>query len=82
MYSDELIRHPDLQSLIKKYKKAFPNESLECEMFSLGWFGYTGISLNVEAVKEILQKCLEENKYFKVWSICWEGKVAYYNYKN
>ena len=46
----------------------------------------------VEAVKEILQKYLEENKYFKVWSTngegqepmpCdwWQGKVAYYKYK-
>jgi hypothetical protein len=46
----------------------------------------------VETVKEILQKYLEENKYFKVWSTnwkgqepmpCdwWQGKVAYYKYK-
>jgi len=46
----------------------------------------------VEALKEILQKYLEENKYFKVWSTNWEGqepmpsdwwqgKVAYYKYK-
>lgn len=61
-------------------------------MLSLGWFGYTGMGLNAEAVKEIFQKCLEENKYFKVWSISWKGpepmpcdwwkgKVVYYNYK-
>ena len=75
MYSDELIRHPDLQPLIRKYKKAFPKVNLECEMLSLGWFGYGGIGLNVEAVKEILQKCLEENKYFKAWSISWKGTI-------
>jgi len=50
------------------------------------------MGLNVEAVKEILQKCLKENKYFKVWSMnwkgpepmprdWWQGKVAYYTYK-
>lgn len=42
--------------------------------------------------KEILNKCLKENKYFKVWSMnwkgpepmpddWWQGKVAYYTYK-
>ena len=46
---------------------------LESEMLSLGWFGYIGMGLNVEAVKEILQKCLEEKKYFKVWSMNWKG---------
>ena len=92
MYSDELIQHPELQPLMKKYKKAFPKVDLECEMLSLGWFGYTGMGLNVEAVKEILNKCLKENKYFKVWSMnwkdpepipCdwWQGKIAYYTYK-
>lgn len=42
-------------------------------MLDLGWLGYTGMGLNVEAVKEILQKCLKENKYFKVWSMNWKG---------
>ena len=46
MYSDELIRHPDLQPLMKKYKKAFPKVDLEGEMLSLGWFGYTGMGLD------------------------------------
>ena len=43
-------------------------------------------------MKKILQKCLDENKYFKVWEMkwkgkvedmpldLWEGKVAYYKY--
>ena len=65
MYSDELIRHPDLQPLMRKYKKAFPNVDLEGEMLSLGWFGYTGMGLNVEAVKEILHKCLKEKSTSK-----------------
>ena len=36
MYSDELIRHPELQPLMRKYKKAFPKVDLEGEMLSLG----------------------------------------------
>lgn len=75
-----------------KYKKEFPKVELEGEMLSLGWFGYTGMGLNVESVKEILQKCLEESMYIKVWSISWKGpepmpsdwwkcKVVYNNYK-
>jgi hypothetical protein len=43
--------------------------------------------------KVILNKCLKENKYFKVWRMSWkgdisdmpedwwEGKFAYYKYK-
>ena len=54
MYSDELIRSPELQPLMRKYKKAFPDVDLEGEMLSLGWFGYTGMGLNIEAVKELL----------------------------
>ena len=94
MHSDELIRHPDLQPLMRKYKKAFPKVDLECEMLYLGWFGYTGMGLNVDEVKEVLEKCLRENKYFKVWQMSWkgkidempldwwEGKVAYYHLKH
>ena len=49
--------------------------------------------LDVDAVKVILNKCLKENKYFKVWRMnwkgdisdmpmdWWEGKIAYYKYK-
>ena len=52
-----------------------------------------GMGLNVEAVKVILEKCLKENKYFKVWNMrwkgdlmfppsdWWEGKIAFYKYK-
>lgn len=93
MYSDELIRHPDLQPLMKKFKKKFPEIRLEGYMMDLGWCGYTGMGLNVDQVKVILEKCLKENKYFKVWNMkwkgyigempkdWWEGKVVYYFYK-
>ena len=49
-------------------------------------------SLGVGEVKDILEKCLKENKYFKVWSMkwkgdirdvpmdWWEGKIAFYKY--
>ena len=62
-------------------------------MMYLGWFGYTGMGMDVDDVKVILEKCLKENKYFKVWNMSWkgdiidmpmdwwEGKVAYYKYK-
>ena len=94
MYSEELISHPQLQPLMKKFKKKFPKIYLESDMIYLGWLGYQGMGLDVDAVKVILKKCLKENKYFKVWSMSpsrndlmerpldwWEGKVAYYKYK-
>ena len=92
MYSDELISHPELQPLMKKFNKKFPKINLEANMVNLGWWGYQGMGLDVDAVKVILEKCLKENKYFKVWDMKWkgpgplpcdwyEGKVAYYKYK-
>jgi len=93
MHSKELITHPELQPLIKKFKKKFPKIDLRMNMVDLGWFGYTGMGMDVDDVKFILEKCLKENKYFKVWRMnwkgdisdmpmdWWEGKVAYYKYK-
>tara|TARA_S200000501_G_scaffold24084_1_gene20845 strand:+ start:815 stop:1027 length:213 start_codon:yes stop_codon:yes gene_type:complete len=69
LYSEELISHPELQTLMKKFKKKFPLIPLEVKMYDLGWPGYTGMGLNVDEVKDILEKCLLENKYFKVWDI-------------
>ena len=92
MYSDQLISHPELIPLMKKFKKKFPKIDLESNMVNLGWWGYQGMGLDVDAVKVILNKCLKENKYFKVWRMnwkgpepmpCdwWKGKIAYYKYK-
>ena len=93
MHSFELISHPELQLLIKKFKNKFPKIDLESNMLGLGWHGYTGMGLDVMEVKQILQKCVDENKYFKVWSMkwkgeiknmpndWWQGRIVYYNYK-
>ena len=93
MYSEELISHTELQPLMKKFKKKFTKIDLESKMVNLGWWGYKGLGLDVEAVKVILNKCLKENKYFKVWNLnwkvdinemptdWWEGKITYYKYK-
>ena len=93
MYSEQLIEHPDLQQLMKKFKKKFPKIDLKMNMVNLGWWGYQGMGLDVDAVKVILEKCLKENLYFKVWKMkwkgdsmfppsdWWEGKVAYYKYR-
>tara|TARA_B100000963_G_C22637007_1_gene678157 strand:- start:1898 stop:2179 length:282 start_codon:yes stop_codon:yes gene_type:complete len=92
MHSQELIEHPELQTLMKEFKKKFPKIPLEAYMMDLGWSGYTGMGLRVDQVKVILEKCIRENKYFKVWDMKWkgpgsiprdwyEGKVAYYRIK-
>ena len=93
MHSDQLIENPELQPLMKKFKKKFPKIDLETNMIYLGWFGYTGMGLDVDPVKDILEKYLKEKKYFKVWNMkwkgkiqdfpddWWDGKVAYYKYK-
>ena len=93
MYSDQLIEHPELQPLIKKFMRKFPKIDLKMNMIYLGWWGYTGMGMDVDDVKVILEKCLKENKYFKVWNMSWkgdirdmpmdwwEGKVVYYKYK-
>ena len=93
MYSSQLVDNSELKLLIEKFKKKFPKIDLEINMTYLGWFGYRGLGLDVDDVKVILEKCLRENKYFKVWSMnwkgdisdmpldWWEGKIAYYKYK-
>ena len=43
MYSEELISHPELQSLIKK----FPKVDVKMNMIYLGWSGYSGMGLDV-----------------------------------
>ena len=91
MYSEELISHPELQPLMKEFKNRFPKIDLEMNMMNLGWWGYQGMGLEADEVKDILEKCLKEDKYFKVWELkwksaippddWWEGKVVYYKYK-
>jgi hypothetical protein len=51
MYSEELISHPELQSLIKK----FPKVDVKMNMIYLGWFGYSGMGQDVYAVKVIFR---------------------------
>jgi hypothetical protein len=56
MYSDQLIEHPDLQPLMNRFKKKFPKIDLESNMIYLGWLGYQGMGLDVDAVKVILER--------------------------
>ena len=89
MHFEELISHPYLHPLVNK----FPKIELKMNIIYFVWRGYTGIGMDVDDVKVILEKCLKENKYFKVWNMkwkgkiqdlpndWWEGKVAYYKYK-
>ena len=93
MHSEQLISLPELQPLMIEFKNRFPKIDLEMNMMNLGWWGYQGMGLDVDDVKVILEKCLKENKYFKVWNMkwkgkiqdfpddWWEGKVVYYKYK-
>ena len=93
MHSEQLISLPELQPLMIEFKNRFPKIDLEMNMMNLGWWGYQGMGLEADEVKDILEKCLKENKYFKVWELnykgngsipddWWEGKVVYYRYKS
>ena len=77
MYSEELISHPELQPLMKKFKMKFPSISLESNMFNLGWFGYTGMGMDVDDVKVILEKCLKERITHKIPSPCFNSKTDF-----
>ena len=48
MYSEELIKHPKLQPLMKSFKKKFPKIDLRSNMMCLGWWGYQGMGLDVD----------------------------------
>ena len=93
MHSEQLISLPELQPLMIEFKNRFPKIDLEMNMMNLGWWDYQGMGLEADEVKDILEKCLKENKYFKVWELnykgngsipddWWEGKVVYYRYKS
>ena len=93
MHPEQLISLPELQPLMIEFKNRFPKIDLEMNMMNLGWWGYQGMGLEADEVKDILEKCLKENKYFKVWELnykgngsipddWWEGKVVYYRYKS
>ena len=62
MDSEQLISHPELQSLMKKFKKKFPLIPLEAYMYDLGRVGFSGMGLNVDEVKDILEKCPPSTK--------------------
>ena len=93
MDSTELYNHPKLKSLIKHFEEKFPKVDFKKHFMSLGYSGYSLLGLGVDEVKVVLEKCLKENKYFKVWELnykgngsipddWWEGKVVYYRYKS
>ena len=67
------IEHVNL--VIQDFKeKGLPQGfKVEAYMMVLGWSGYTGMGLRVDQVKVILEKCIRENKYFKVWDMKWKG---------
>ena len=71
---DPKKRRPEI-SLAKDLISWYPKIDLESNMLGLGWHGYTGMGLDVMEVKQILQKCVDENKYFKVWSMKWKGEI-------
>lgn len=56
MYSDQLISHPELQPLMKKFKKKFPKIDLESNMVNLGWWGYQVMGLDVDAGKSYFKE--------------------------
>ena len=45
MHSEELISHPELQPLMKKFKMKFPKIDLKMNMIYLGWLRYHEIGL-------------------------------------
>ena len=88
-----LSNDKELQKLINRYKKKFPDSNWLYHLQMLNGGNYMGMNYTVEEAKEVLKKCLKENMIFQVWSYkwkkkdelmpCdwWEGKLVYMNKK-
>tara|TARA_B100000579_G_scaffold365668_1_gene325144 strand:- start:272 stop:544 length:273 start_codon:yes stop_codon:yes gene_type:complete len=63
MHSELLIEHPELQPLMKRFKKNFLKIHLEWNMMDLGWHGYRGMGLRVKDIKKIFEMTKYANLY-------------------
>ena len=64
----------ELNQLGIKYQKRFPKSNFLDHFFMLNAGPWMGLHLSTSEIKQILKKCLKENKIFQVWDYKWKSE--------
>ena len=64
----------ELNQLGIKYQKRFPKSNFLGHFFMLNAGPWMGLHLSTSEIKQILKKCLKENKIFQVWDYKWKSE--------
>ena len=64
----------ELNVLAIKYQKRFPKSNFICHSMMLNGGPYMGLHLSKSEIKQVLKKCLKENKIFQVWDYKWKSQ--------
>ena len=64
----------ELNLLGIKYQKKFPKSNFLGHFFMLNAGPWMGLHLSTSEIKQILKKCLKENKIFQVWDYKWKSE--------
>ena len=64
----------ELNQLGIKYQKRFPKSNFLGHFFMLNAGPWMGLNLSRSEIKQILKKCLKENKIFQVWDYKWKSE--------
>ena len=64
----------ELNVLAIKYQKRFPKSNFLGHFFMLNAGPWMGLHLSTSEIKQILKKCLKENKIFQVWDYKWKSE--------
>ena len=64
----------ELNQLGIKYQKKFPKSNFLGHFFMLNAGPWMGLHLSTSEIKQILKKCLKENKIFQVWDYKWKSE--------
>ena len=74
MIIDNLSSDNELNILVKKYEKRFPKSNFFPHFMLLNGGPFMGLHLSKSEIKQVLKKCLKENKIFQVWDYKWKSQ--------
>ena len=64
----------ELNQLEMKYQKRFPKSNFFPHFMMLSGGAFMGLHLSKSEIKQILKKCLKEDKIFQVWDYKWKSE--------
>ena len=64
----------ELNILAIKYQKKYPKSNFIFHSMMLNCGPFMGLHLSKNEIKQVLKKCLIENKIFQVWDYKWKSQ--------